>query len=207
MPFNVNQFRSELVGDGARSNLFQVEMTIPSFTNVAADSSRKLTFMCKGAQLPGTTIGTVQVPYFGREVKVAGNRTYPDWAVTIINDEDFTVRNSMEAWVDALNNPVLNIRDTAAKSSLNYTVNAVVKQFGKIGGGPGAVLGNNATPIKQYTFVGLFPVDISAIELDWGNNDQIEEFQVSFAYQYWTTTYPTGTDSITPISAIPSNFA
>ena len=133
--------------------------------------------MAKSAQLPGSSIGTVPVYYFGRELKFAGNRTFPDWTLSIINDEDFTIRNSLESWLNAINSHQGNLRDAGATSSSGYTVEATVNQYSKLGG----------DPIKSYTFVGMFPIDISPIELDWGSNDSIEEFSVTFAYQYWNS--------------------
>ena len=98
MAFNVNQFRTSLTGDGARPNLFEVRLTFPNYASLGAAASAKSSFMVKTAALPGSTVGMVTVPYFGREVKVAGNRTFADWSVTVINDEDFLIRNAMESW-------------------------------------------------------------------------------------------------------------
>jgi len=132
--------------------------------------------MAKTAQLPGSTVGTVPVYYFGRELKFAGNRTFADWTLTIINDEDFTIRNSIESWMNAINSHAGNVRNTAALSTSGYTVDATVTQYGKTG-----------DELKKYTFVGLFPVDLAPIDLDWGSNDAIEEYQTTFAYQWWQT--------------------
>jgi hypothetical protein len=173
MAFNIQQFRSEMVGDGARPNLFEVTMQFPAFSGIA-NAATKLTFMCKSAQLPGSTVGVVPVSYFGRELKFAGNRVFADWAVTIINDEDFVVRNAFEKWMEALNSHQLNIRNPAALANVNYTVNADVTQYGKTG-----------VSLKKYKLIGVFPSDVSPIELDWGANDQMEEFSVALAYQWW----------------------
>lgn len=175
MPFNVNQFRTQLSGDGARPNLFEVRLNFPSYVTARASASVKSTFMVKTAQLPGSTLGSVPVNYFGREVKVAGNRTFADWTVTIINDEDFIIRNAMESWIRGINDNVTNLR--AALTTQQYATDAEVYQYSKAGG----------SPIKRYKFVGMFPVDIAAIDLDWGSNDAIEEFSVTFQYQYWET--------------------
>lgn len=178
MAFTVDEFRSQLTGDGARPNLFQVQLSLPPFVG-GADAAQRMSFMCNTAQLPGSTLGTVQSYYFGREVKLAGNRTYPQWMVQVINDEDFTVRNAMERWHFAINGPVGNLRDFNAPSINEYGVDATVLQFGK-----------NGDVIKQYFFVGLFPIDVSPIDLNWGSNDSIEEFQLTFDYQYWTSDDP-----------------
>jgi hypothetical protein len=176
MAFNVAEFRSQMTGDGARPNLFSVSLTFPSFVNGAVDASRKVTFMAKAAQLPGSSMGQVPVYYFGREMKFVGNRSFADWTITIINDEDFTVRNTMERWMNSLNSHAGNVRDANATAPSGYSVDAEVTQYGKAG-----------NELKKYKFVGMFPVDLTPIALDWGSNDTIEEFDVTFAYQYWTT--------------------
>jgi hypothetical protein len=174
MPFNVNQFRTQLSGDGARPNLFEVRLNFPSYVTGRSTAQLKSTFMVKTAQLPGSTLGSVPVNYFGREVKVAGNRTFADWTVTVINDEDFIIRNAMESWVRGINDNVTNLR--AALTTQQYAADDELFQYSKAGG----------SPIKTYKFVGMFPIDIAAIDLDWGSNDAIEEFSVTFQYQYWT---------------------
>ena len=173
MAFNVTEFRANLLGDGARPNLFQVSLTFPAVANSPV-AGQRLSFLAKTAQLPGSTVGIAPLFYFGRELKFAGNRSFPDWSITIINDEDFNVRNAFETWMDALNSHSLNIRNPAAFNQLLYTSDAKVTQFSKAG-----------LPLKTYNCVGLFTTDVSPIELDWGTNDSIEEFSVTLAYQYW----------------------
>jgi hypothetical protein len=180
MAFSVNDFRQYLTGDGARPNLFEISMVIPSYAGSGA-TSQKLTFMCNTAQLPGSTIGVVNMQYFGREVKLAGNRTYADWSVQVINDEDFTIRNALETWHYYINGPEYNVRQPIAATvdgvpGAGYGVSATVTQYGKTG-----------NILKQYDFVGMFPVDLAPIDLNWGSNDAVEEFGVTFAYQYWTS--------------------
>ena len=174
MAFNVAEFRANMIGDGARPNLFSVSLTFPTIASNSTAAGQKVTFMAKTAQLPGSTVGMVSVPYFGRELKFAGNRTFPDWTITIINGEDFTIRNTMESWLNAINSHAGNVRDSAAKSSTAYTVDAEVIQYGKTG-----------NELKKYKFVGLFPIDLAPIDLDWGSNDSIEEYAATFAFQYW----------------------
>jgi hypothetical protein len=175
MAFNVFEFRSQMQGDGARPNLFDVQLTFPTAVNPGS-ANRKLTFMCKTASLPGSTIGHVPVFYFGRETKLAGNRTFPEWTLSILNDEDFAVRNAFEKWMNGINRHVSNVRDLWAGNSLGYSTQAYVKQYSKTG-----------DVLKQYTFEGIFPVDVSQIDLDWGSNDTIEEYSVTLAYQYFTS--------------------
>lgn len=175
MAFNVADFRSNLIGDGARPNLFQVNLNFPAIANNGQTAGQKATFMAKAAQLPGSSVGTVPMYYFGREMKFAGNRTFPDWTIQIINDEDFLIRNSLESWLNAINSHQGNVRSGLASNPTSYTVDASVSQYGKTG-----------NILKQYSFVGMFPIDIAPIDLDWGSNDTIEEYSVTFAYQYWT---------------------
>ena len=173
MAFSVNEFRSQMVGDGARPNLFEVSMPCPVFS-APGNAQTKLTFMCKTAQLPGATIGSVPVQYFGRELKFAGNRTFADWTINVINDEDFIIRNAFERWMNGINSHNLNVRNPLALAPLGYTVDGDVKQFGKTG-----------NTLKRYKFVGLYPTDLSPIDVDWGSNDAIEEFTVTLSYQWW----------------------
>ncbi len=175
MPFNIQEFRSRLTRDGARPNLFEVKMNFPATVVInAGATATKFTFMCRSAQLPGSSIGSVVVPYFGREVKMAGNRVFADWTVTIINDEDFLIRNAFERWLGGINGHALNRRNSVFSTPTSYTSDAVVSQYGKTG-----------TKIKNYQFVGMYPIDVSPIDLDWGSNDTIEEYAVTLQYQYW----------------------
>lgn len=176
MAFDVNQFRSQLIGDGARPNLFEVQLQFPLFVQLAASATSKSRFLVRAAQLPGSTVGLVPLYYFGRETKLAGNRTYADWTIQVINDEDMVVRNAFEQWINGINDPVGNVRSPSASViDGGYGSDAVVTQYSKTG-----------DAIKQYNIVGMFPVDVSPIEVDWGSNDNIEEFTVTLAFQYWT---------------------
>jgi hypothetical protein len=173
MAFSVNEFRSQMTGDGARPNLFEVSMPFPSFAS-PANAQTKLTFMCKTAQLPGSTIGVVPVNYFGRELKFVGNRTFADWTISVINDEDFIIRNAFERWMNGINSHNFNVRNPLALAPLGYSVDGDVTQFGKQG-----------NTLKKYRFIGMYPTDITPIDVDWGSNDTIEEFSVTLTYQWW----------------------
>ena len=173
MAFSVNEFRSQMTGDGARPNLFEVSMPFPSFAS-PANAQTKLTFMCKTAQLPGSTVGVVPVNYFGRELKFVGNRTFADWTISVINDEDFIVRNAFERWMNGINSHNFNVRNPLALAPLGYSVDSEVTQFGKQG-----------NTLKKYRFIGVYPTDITPIDVDWGSNDTIEEFSVTLTYQWW----------------------
>jgi hypothetical protein len=173
MAFNINEFRSQMQGDGARPNLFEVSLPFPAFA-LPGNAQQKISFMCKTAQLPGSTVNSVPVQYFGRELKFAGNRTFQDWSITVINDEDFIIRNAFERWMNGINGHATNIRNPAAATALGYSTDGEVRQYSKAG-----------DVIKKYKFVGLFPTDLSTIDVDWGSNDTIEEFTVNLTYQWW----------------------
>jgi hypothetical protein len=170
MTFNINAFQSVFIGDGARPNLFQVTIQNP----VAPIANFKTVFTVQAASIPESTMGVALVPYFGRQVKLAGNRTFTDWNVTIMNDEDFLVRDGLERWSNAINGMRSNLRSPALATSSQYKTNATVTQLSKVG-----------IPLRTYNFYGLWPINVGAIPLDWGTNDDIERFDVTFAYDYW----------------------
>ena len=171
MAFNINDLRSQLTFGGAKSSLFQVQITNPA----SGLADLKVPFMAKAATLPASTLGTIEVPYFGRKIKLAGDRTFEEWTVTIINDEDFLIRNAMEQWAASINSHQGNITSFASASPLQYKAQAQITQFSKTG-----------TPLRVYQFNGLFPVQIGGIEMNWENENQIEEFQVTFQYDWWS---------------------
>lgn len=174
MPFNIQQFRSAMTLDGARPNLFEVSMNFPALAANSLGVSEQFRFFCRAAQLPGSTVNAVPLNYFGRELKFYGNRTFPEWTVTLLNDEDFKVRNAFELWMNGANSHVGNLRNPAFANPWSYTTQSTVTQYAKTG-----------EAIKSYTFIGMFPIDISPIEVDWAANDTIEEYAVTFAYQWW----------------------
>lgn len=170
MPFSINNFRAQLVGQGARPNLFEV--TIPFPTSVqTGEAGQKMTFMCKGAQIPGADLGTVTVPYFGREIKLAGNRTFAEWTTTVINDEDFAVHGGVTNWMNAINSHGENDRSI---TGTDYQVDAEVVHYTKTG-----------AIAKTITMINCWPTSIAAIELGWDQNDALEEFSVTWQYDYW----------------------
>ena len=131
----------------------------------------------KTAQLPGSTLGTIEVPYFGRNVRYAGDRTFEDWTVTVINDEDFAIRNSLEAWSNSINTHDSNLRALPQ----DYKSNGIITQFSKDG-----------APLRTYVFEGMYPLTIDAIELGWDQVDTIEEFGVTFQFDFWRVEGTTG---------------
>lgn len=198
MAFNVNDFRASLIFDGARASLFEVVMILPPIAGIGAILDTEIRFKARATSLPGDNISSISVPYFGREIKVAGTRTFPDWSVTVINDEDFRIRNNLERWMSNINSHVNNRRSAEAASANGYQTDAWVYQYGKTGGlmGTGTPTGE-AVPIKSYKFVNMFPIDVSPIDLDWGSGDEIENFTVTFAYQWWESLFPVATTDTT----------
>lgn len=181
MAFSPNEMKAALGLGGARNSQFDMVITNP--IDGSADS--KLTFLGKAASLPAATRGVIEVPYFGRKIKQAGDTTFAEWTVTVINDEDFTVRNAMEEWIQAINDHTSNLRSrgaTAAPSS--YKTQGQVRQYGKEG-----------SIVKTYEFEGLWPSEISEIETNWETTDSIEEFTITFQYDQWTSQ---GRDSQNP---------
>lgn len=174
MPFNISAFKSNgLVYGGARPSLFNVFMSVPAGIGIDNVSVDKFRFVCRTAELPESNISQIEIPYFGRRIKVAGERSFNDWAVTVLNDEDFSVRSMFETWSNAINRMVANVRDPAI-STENYKVDLDVIQYGKDG-----------STIRAYQLVGAFPTQIGAIGLNWETANAIEEFTVNFAYDYW----------------------
>jgi hypothetical protein len=192
----ISAFKSKLSGGGARPNLFEVE--IPSFPEAAGQSTWRTAdnqesdlfkFMCKAAALPASNISPIEVPFRGRSLKVAGDRTFDVWTVTIINDENFALRNAFETWMQAISK---NSNNTGATNPGSYMTDALVHQLGR-GADKGASSKTNSdlangsaiTPLKTYTFFDIFPTNISAIDLSYDSSDTIEEFTVEFQVQYW----------------------
>jgi hypothetical protein len=164
----VDDFKSKLRGGGARPNLFKVTINFPGF----AEGDAELTsFLCEAASLPGSTFGIIQVPFRGRILKMAGDRTFAEWTTTIINDTDFNVRNAIERWMNGINAHSAN---TGLTTSIAYEADLKVDQ-----------LDRNGDTLKTYTFRGAFPQDLSEIALAYSDNDNIERFTCVWAYQYF----------------------
>ena len=183
MPFNINDFRAAgLQYGGARSSLFEVSMpNLPADVGGGGEAAR-LSFLARAAQIPAMTVDPVEVPYFGRKIKVAGDRTFADWTITVMNDEDFQLRSMFEAWSNKINALVSN-RANRGPEPDNYKVDASVYQYGKAG--RDSINQRDGGVIRSYKFVGLFPTTIDAIALDWDNTNSIQTFDVTFAYDYW----------------------
>tara|TARA_Y100001970_G_scaffold23009_1_gene26854 strand:- start:1036 stop:1626 length:591 start_codon:yes stop_codon:yes gene_type:complete len=176
---SIADFKGKLTGGGARPNLFEV--TIPKLPTGITWDGDTFRYMCKAASLPASTIANIDVPFRGRIFKVAGDRTVDVWSITVINDEDFKLRNAFEEWMDLIAKLDNNLGATTPDS---YMVDAEVFQLGRGGkinsSGNG---GNNNAVLKQYKFQSIFPTSLSAIDLSYDTGDTIEEFTVEFQVQ------------------------
>ena len=169
---NINDFKAKLAGGGARPNQFKVTMPFPGYAQVGGEIE-EMAFLCKITQLPAMNLGFVTVPFRGRQIKIAGDRTFADWTVTVINDTNFKLRNAFERWSNGINNMT---DGEGLTNPADYQVDAFVDQ-----------LDRNGATIKSYTLRGVFPTTIAPIELTFDEATAIEEFAVTFAYQYFET--------------------
>ena len=188
---NIADFKGKLTGGGARPNLFEVQLAkLPTGIGWDADIFQ---FMCKAASLPASTIANIDVPFRGRIFKVAGDRTVDVWSITVINDEDFKLRNSFEEWMDRIAKLDNNLGATTPDS---YMVDAEVFQLGrgsKINSSGNG--GSNNAVLKQYKMQSIFPTSLSAIDLSYDTGDTIEEFTVEFQVQSFEYTGAGGPNS------------
>jgi len=209
MAFNVSNFlQGGLSQGGARPTLFDVNIHIPpAVGGNGTNIERKLNLTCSATSIPAASSGMIEVPYFGRKIKLVGDRTFDNWSVTIMNDEDFLVRDAFEAWSNLMNNIVANQTDgsfianqykstaqvsqyakggNASGSGIDINTGAVGVNFNINTGGPGVNLSSTSSPpIKQYQFFGMFPLSVSEMSVDWNSTDALQTFNVTFAYDYW----------------------
>ena len=164
----VDDFKAKLRGGGARPNLFKATINFPAY---AGGDVEVTSFLCEAAQLPGSTITPIVVPFRGRQLKIAGDRTFDAWSPTIINDTDFVIRNSMERWMNGMNAHSAN---TGLTNVVDYEADLLVEQLDKDG-----------STIKTYNFRGCFPTAVSPIDLSYASESEIERFTVEFQVQYW----------------------
>ena len=164
----VDDMKAKLVGGGARPNLFKVTMAFPSYVTANVELA---SYMCKATSMPASQIAAIEVPFRGRQLKVAGDRTFDPWSVTVINDTDFNVRNSFEQWMNGINQHKQN---TGLTQPSSYMADMIVEQLDKDG-----------TTKKTYNIRGVFPTNLGAIELSYETGDTIEEFEVEMQVQYW----------------------
>ena len=169
---NINDFKAKLAGGGARANQFKVVMPFPGYAQVGGEIE-DLAFLCRATSIPAMTIGEVDVKFRGRSIKIAGDRTFADWTVTVYNDTNFKVRNAFERWQNGINNMSDN---EGLTNPADYQVDAFVDQ-----------LDRNGNTVKSYTLRSLFPTTVGEIALSYDTVDAIEEFSVTFAYQFFET--------------------
>ena len=179
---NITSFLNT-VQQGVKNNLFLVKFQFPSAMSGDAPTLDTVNMLCKSAALPASNLGVIEVPFRGRTVKIAGDRTFDTWTATIINDRNFTIRHGFEKWMEGINRHEANNASTFSPdgSGTGYLVDLQVDQLERDSSDPGAVL-------RTYSLVGCFPSNISQIDVAYDSNDQIEDFTVEFQLQYWTAT-------------------
>ena len=182
---NIPNFRDRLVGGGARPNLFEVNIELPDGVIGQADYRDDVRFMVKAAEIPAANIGNIPVPFRGRVLPVAGDRTFDPWTVTVINDSKFNIRDAMEQWSNKINDLQFDVGDI---SPSNYQTKAEVFQLSRGGktSSASSTGGETINVLRTYNFEGIYPSVVSSIPLDYGATDSIEEFQVTFNYLSWT---------------------
>ena len=199
-PLGILEFQKAIRG-GVRPNLFSVthpwpgadtDLTEPTISGVAASKGSAVTYMCKSAALPATNVGTVELPFRGRVIKVPGDRTYETWTGTFYMDDAFALRSAYEKWIELTNGVDKN---TASADIVNTWVDIKITQLDKFGGS-GVADATKLTELRTYKLVQAFPVSVSQVSLAYDNNDSYEEFDVEFAYQYHTSTGTGGNNTV-----------
>ena len=167
----ISDFKSRLSGGGARPNLFEVELAFPNAVAIDNDVLQKSRFLVKAAALPASTIAPIDVPFRGRILKIAGDRTFETWTITVLNDTDFSIRSAFEKWMNIINkmSDATGIVDPEA-----YQKDATVKQLDRDG-----------SVLRSYKFWDIFPTNISTIDLSYETTDTLEEFTVELQVQWW----------------------
>ena len=165
---SISDFKSKLVGGGARANLFQVTVNFPS---LAGGNNELASFLITAASLPASLIASITIPFRGRQLHVAGDRTFEPWNITVINDNSFSIRNAFERWMNAINSHAANTGLTDVSS---YSSDMYVDQLDKAG-----------NIIQTYVMRACFPTAISAIDLSAANENTIEQFTVELQVLYW----------------------
>lgn len=192
---NIADFKAQMIGGGARPNQFRVDITFPNYATLGIVAGTRAQFLCKAAQLPASTIENIPVLYRGRPVNFAGERTFQPWTVTIYNDTTFGIRNALEQWQSGIQ----NYNSTLGRvNPRDYQVDLNVHQ-----------LDRNGATIKSYKFVDAYPTSISAIGLDYEQQNAIEQFDVEFTYNFFTSNtgaaagFGVSTTINTPIGSFP----
>lgn len=172
---SIEDFKAVLQGGGVRPTMFQVELTFP--TGVSGDNNLLTndgTFLIKASQLPPSSIGQIDVPFRGRKLKVAGDREFADWSVNILNDVSFNLRKGLEEWSERIQNHNYALGATELN---DYYASAIVRQLDRDG-----------TQLRAYSFEGIWPKEIEAIDLNFESQNAVEDYGVTFAVQYWSAT-------------------
>ena len=180
---SIVDFRSRMKGGGARSNLFEVQMSFPDFAKPVSEALNDIPFLVKAAEIPASNIGNIPVPFRGRILPIAGDRTFDPWTVTIINDTNFRLRDVMERWSDGIND-IQTAQGTIDPETYQQTAKVLQLSRGK--SSTTKIVSSSDIPVlREYDFIGIYPNVVSSIPLDHGATDQIEEFQVTFNYLYY----------------------
>jgi hypothetical protein len=169
---NINDFKARLKGGGARANQFKVTLPFPGFAAVGGETA-DMAFLCQAASIPGSTVAEVAVPFRGRSLYVAGDRTFAEWTTTVLNDTDFKIYRAVERWLNGINNMSDN---EGIANPADYQVDAFIDH-----------LDRNGTTLKSWTFRGMFPTALPGIALNYGTNNEVETFEVTWRYQYFET--------------------
>jgi hypothetical protein len=179
---NISTFASGFHGGGIRPHLFEVSGSI----GAAAQSRESQSFHIKAASLPASSLGIIEVPYRGRKVKIPGDRTFAEWSITILCRSDMSLRNDFESWSNKINahiantsgdhQPMSNAAQTGSKAEASVFTQWGINQLDRAG-----------AVVKDYTFYGVWPSEIGAVELDYETTDSVAEFPVTLQYTYWTT--------------------
>ena len=178
----ITDFKSKLTGGGARSNLFEVELAFPSAVSVEGinDILNKARFLVKTAALPASNIAPIEIPFRGRVLKIAGDRTFDTWSITVLNDTDFSIRSAFEKWMNFINKVSDNTGSTNAE---DYQADAYVYQLDRSG-----------ETLRKYHFFDVFPTQVSPIELSY-DSAGIQEFTVELQVQWWEAVKGTGANA------------
>ena len=167
---NISDFKAKLAGGGARANQFKVTMPFPGYASVGGEIE-ELAFLCRATSIPSMEIANINVPFRGRAIKIAGDRTIPSWSVTVYNDTNFKLRDAFERWQNGINNMSDN---EGLTNPVDYQVDAFLDH-----------LDRNGNTIKSYTLRGVYPTGIAGIPIDYEEAGVIEQFEVTLEYQFF----------------------
>ena len=176
MAANVNSFLANFTGGGARANRYEVMIGFPNFLNIRDTAvQQKISFTCKAASIPASELGEAVVPYKGRQIKVPGDRTFGDWTVTIVIDNDFKGRDVFEEWSGGMLGNTSNV--TRSANEVNPA-----QIFGQA---QVHLLDRHDKIIKRYQITGIWPVSVDQVTIGYDQNDQVMEQNVTFAINNW----------------------